>query len=130
MSESVKVRIFYIYRTRTDSIVVIIVMQEEELWRLGTMFGKLVQLLTRNIYIVWEEKFLSSDEVGKTTLSSREVVNELPLTGDQGLKNCNYLKTCFTKSTCANFWSVMQFQMSLTAHHSLIFMSLYKVFIF
>jgi hypothetical protein len=115
ISQNVKVKLHYIHPIE---------------W-IGATLGKLIRIFTRHQFTVCEEKFLSSDESGKVDIScSRSCHRKLPLTGGQGLKNCNCLKRCFTKSAWAKYLGGYAIPNVIITHHALIFISLYKVFIF
>ena len=62
-------------------IAVITDIKDEEFYELGTKFGKLKALYTRNQFTLCRENFLSIEEVRKKEISIREVVKKLSSVG-------------------------------------------------
>ena len=80
-------------------IAVVINIQDDEFYQLGTKAGKLKSLYTRNQFTLCKENFISIEEVGKEEISVREVVGKLYFIAGQGFKKCIFLKKWSTK-TC------------------------------
>lgn len=91
VGDTVKLRIPDVDRARSDPrnlLAVILEVQNEEFYQLGTKQGRLSQLYTRNQFTICEEKFILLDDVPDLAISLRECVRKTSLSGGQGYQRC------------------------------------------
>ncbi|OWR48203.1 KRAB-A domain-containing protein 2 [Danaus plexippus plexippus] len=67
---------------------------DHNLYKLGTKYGVLNQLYSRNEFTVCEEKFVNIDEVPSRTCSLRECARKDSNLGGQGFQHCNCTGEC------------------------------------
>lgn len=99
IGDSVRIRVPEVDRAKADSlniIGVIMLVTDNNLYKLGTKYGVLNQLYSRNEFTICKEKFVSVDEVPKTTCSLRECARKDSNLGGQGFQYCNCTGECNT----------------------------------
>lgn len=97
IGDSVRVRVPEVDRAKADSlniIGVIMSVTDHNLYKLGTKYGVLNQLYSRNEFTVCKEKFVSIDDVPNTTCSLRECARKDSNLGGQGFQHCNCTGEC------------------------------------
>ena len=78
-------------------IAVVLNIENDHFYQLGTTIGKLTSLYTRNKFTLCTENFISVAEVGNEEVIVREVINKLSLVGGQGFKKCILFKKVHCK---------------------------------
>ncbi|KAI4454257.1 hypothetical protein MML48_10g00007981 [Holotrichia oblita] len=89
LGQTVKVEVPEVDRSKTDQralLAVIMNIQDEEFYRLGTSAGILAQLFIRNQFTVCEENFITSLDVPANEISLRGAMRKMSLSGGQGFQ--------------------------------------------
>lgn len=100
VGDTVRVRVPDIDRARMDyqNILTIVMDVDNEFYKLGTKYGIISRLYTRNQFAVCKEKLISlNDVLSDKTVSLRQVSTAASKSGGQGYIRCNCKKKCNTK---------------------------------
>ena len=80
VGDTVKVRVPDVDRARSDSrnvLAVVLTIENDEFYQLGTKLGRLAQLYTRNQFAVSKEQFILLEDGPNETVSLRECARKL-----------------------------------------------------
>jgi len=106
VGDTVRVRVPDIDRGRMDyqNILAVVMDVDNDFYKLGTQYGIISQLYTRNQFAVCKEKLISlNDVLSDKTMSLRQVSTAASKSGGQGYVRCNCKKKCNTKKcNCKN----------------------------
>ncbi|KAK4881509.1 hypothetical protein RN001_004828 [Aquatica leii] len=97
VGDNIVVKIPDIDQAKADDrniIAVIMAIEKEGTYRLGTKHGILNQLYTRNLFTHCKEKFISESEVPDEHVSMRECARKESHLGGQGFQHFNCISGC------------------------------------
>ncbi|XP_022909346.2 uncharacterized protein [Onthophagus taurus] len=97
IGQSVRIKVPEIDRAKADSrniIAVIISVEKDSFYKLGTKYDTLNQLYSRNEFTICKEKFISINEVLETDITLRECARKGSNLGGQGFQHCNCTAEC------------------------------------
>ncbi|XP_050518938.1 uncharacterized protein LOC126893041 [Diabrotica virgifera virgifera] len=93
----VRIRVPDVDRARSDQrnlLATVTEITEKKLYKLGTKYGILNQLYSRNQFTVCKEKFISIEEIPDTEISLRECARKSSNCGGQGYSRCGCKGGC------------------------------------
>ncbi|XP_072380587.1 uncharacterized protein [Diabrotica undecimpunctata] len=97
VGKSVRVQIPEVDKVKADSrniIVIIISVEDERLYKLGTKHGILNQVYARNEFTTCKETLISVNDVPGTEISFRKYARKDSNLGGQGFRHCNCSGQC------------------------------------
>ncbi|XP_028147627.2 uncharacterized protein LOC114341037 [Diabrotica virgifera virgifera] len=97
LGNTVRIRVPDVDRARSDQrnlLAIVTEITEKKLYKLGTKYGILNQLYSRNQFTVCKEKFISIEEIPDTEISLRECARKSSNCGGQGYSRCGCKDGC------------------------------------
>uniref|UniRef100_A0A6P7EY72 Uncharacterized protein LOC114324478 n=2 Tax=Diabrotica virgifera virgifera TaxID=50390 RepID=A0A6P7EY72_DIAVI len=97
LGNTVRIRVPDVDRARSDQrnlLAIVTEITEKKLYKLGTKYGILNQLYSRNQFTVCKEKFISIEEIPDTEISLRECARKSSNCGGQGYSRCGCKGGC------------------------------------
>lgn len=97
IGQCVRIKVPDVDRAKADGrniIAVVISIENENLYKLGTKYGILSQLYSRNEFGVCKERFITIEEVPETDITLRECARKDSNLGGQGFQHCNCTSEC------------------------------------
>ncbi|KAK7573634.1 hypothetical protein V9T40_010825 [Parthenolecanium corni] len=102
VGETVRIPIPDVDRARADlrNVLGVVLSHTDGVYEIGTHFGKLNQLYSRNQFTICTDQFLSANDVPGQKISLRECARSASVTGGQGFERCMCKTDCRT-SRCS-----------------------------
>ena len=97
VGQSVRIKVPEVDRAKADGrniLAVVIFIEKENLYKLGTKHGILDQFYSRNEFTICKEKFISINEVPENAITLRECARKESNLGGQGFQHCNCTAEC------------------------------------
>lgn len=99
IGQCVRIKVPDVDRAKADGrniIAIVISIENENLYKLGTKYGILSQLYSRNEFGVCKEQFVTIEEIPDTNITLRECARKDSNLGGQGFQHCNCTSECNT----------------------------------